>query len=554
MADIDTILKRQARMESERSNFDRLNDDVARLMLPRQADNFSTFGFNDRTNQGRGRQEKILDETALQSLDHGVSVFEGEVIPQGGMWQMLISDDDNLANNLNVRIWFERLTAKLFALRNSPRSGFASQTHESVASLLAFGTQGMWPDILRAPDGTAIGLSYRSEHIGQLFIDEDHRGVVDTIHRKFTLTHRQAAQKWRDHVPEIAAKGVRDGRADDSATYLHVIAPNRDYQAGRLDAKGKPIASCYIEPSQRQIFDEGGYRVMPLVVSRYEKSPTEIYGRSPGHSCLPAVRASQRIMADLVTAIEFAARPAMGAHDDLLDQIVRYSPGGMTYGAIDDRGNPLIKQLFENADIAPGLQLLEETRGVIRGAFFVDLYMARKEVKTHVSAQEIMQREAEKGVLLAPLKRQETEWFTPLADREIDLMNEMGLLDDMPDELREAGGGYLIRYDNPLGRARQANEASGYYQLLNGLAPVMQLKPELVDHFIERYPFEKVLPAMGKIHGVPASWEASDEDRAAARADREARGQAQQLLDAGAAAGGIAKDLGGAASGLSNAA
>jgi hypothetical protein len=58
------------------------------------------------------------------------------------------------------------------------------------------------------------------------------------------------------------------------------------------------------------------------------------------------------------------------------------------------------------------------------------------------------------------LKRQETEWFTPQTERELDLMNEMGMLDDMPPEVAEAGGLYQIIYDNPLATARKAGEAA----------------------------------------------------------------------------------------------
>jgi hypothetical protein len=552
--DVDTILKRQARMESERSNFERLWSDIGRLMLPRQADFLTSGSFNERMFQGRSRTEKVFDETAQLALDHGVSVFEGEVIPQGGQWQGLYCDVEELMNNLRVRQWFERKTNQLFSLRNSPRSGFANQTHESIASLFAFGTQGMWPDILRDATGRALGLSYRSEHIGQVYFDEDHRGVVDIIHRKFTLTHRQALQKWRNNPPAAAVKGERDKKLDESAAYLHVIEPNRDYEPGRGDAKGKAIYSCYIEVRGKERFDEGGYRVMPMIVSRYEKSPTETYGRSPAMSCLPAVRATQRMMADLVTAIEFAARPALAAHDDLLDQVVRYSPGGITFGALDDRGNPMIRQLFENADIASAKELLDETRDVINRAFFVDLYMAREEVKSHVSATEIMQREAEKGVLLSPLKRQEHEWFTPMAERELDLMAEMGLMADMPPELEEAGGAYIIRYDNPLNRARQANEAAGFYQMTAQMTPLMQLDKsgELAKQFFQKYPAAKVLAGLGRIHGVPASWEASEDEQAASEQATEDQQQLDQVLEAGDRASVIAKNLG--QSGLNDAA
>jgi hypothetical protein len=69
-------------------------------------------------------------------------------------------------------------------------------------------------------------------------------------------------------------------------------------------------------------------------------------------------------------------------------------------------------------------------------------------------------------MLLGPLKRQEGEWFTLQVERELDLMAEMGMLNDMPPEVREEGGLYQSEYDNPLAIARQAGEASSFYTLL----------------------------------------------------------------------------------------
>jgi hypothetical protein len=171
-----------------------------------------------------------------------------------------------------------------------------------------------------------------------------------------------------------------------------------------------------------------------------------------------------------------------------------FAPGGVSYGAIDDRGNPLIKQLFENPDISAGASHLAEVRSVIKRAFFEDLYIIRQELKSHVSASEQLLRDQQRGILLAPLKRQETEWFTPQTERELDLMAEMGMLDDMPPEVAEAGGLYQLIYDNPLATARMAGEASAFYTMLQGVSPIMQLNPEqTVPQFFREYPFERTV-------------------------------------------------------------
>jgi hypothetical protein len=554
MLNVDDIMREQGQMESARSGFDTLWQQAAELMFPRQAD-FVGVSSTNSLFQGQRRTDKILDEYAELALEHGVAVFEGEVIPQGSIWQRLIPRDDKLLQSQRVRVWYENLTNKLFALRNAYYSGFANQSHESACSLLAFGNQGTWVDtLIDRRTGRKLGLGYRSEHIGQLYIRENYWGVVDKVHRKFSLSHRQALQKWPDDPPECAAKAQRDRtNMETKAEYLHVLCPNTDYEAGRLDAKGKPIASAYVELSCRELFDTGGYRTMPLIYSRYEKAPTEEYGRGPGLTVLPAVMALQEMMADIMTATEFMARPALGAVEDMKDQVFFYEPGGVSFGAIDPRGNRLVAPILDNVDLAQPLVLQERTRQIVDRAFFADLYSVRDDEKTHVSATAVMDRAQQRGVLLAPLARQQPEWFTPMAERELDLAFEMGMLDDMPPEVREAGGLYQIVYENPLTRARQAEQAGGFYQMLNGVAPMMQADPTLYADFKRNYSFERVLKGLAFIHAVPSSWETSDEEKQQIDQATAAKAQAATLLDVGQQASEIAKNMG-QATGYANAA
>jgi hypothetical protein len=141
------------------------------------------------------------------------------------------------------------LADRLFALRNHPQSGFANQTHESVASLLSFGFQGTTVDKLFDESRRPVGLAYHSEHIGQLYVREDHNGTIETTHKKFNLTHRQALMKWGEKAPSKARQAADDvsgKKLEDSACYIHRISPNRAYDPDRIDYRGKPIYSCYL--------------------------------------------------------------------------------------------------------------------------------------------------------------------------------------------------------------------------------------------------------------------------------------------------------------------
>lgn len=546
MLDAAQIIRDQSAMETARAPFEQEWQDVAQLMLPSLATQLLSSAAPLSIPQ-RPRQERIYDETARQALKDGCSVFEGETIPQGSTWQPIKPADEDLLKQQHIALWFERLTAKVFKLRYAAQSGFVTSSNASIKNLLGFGLQGFWPDIRRNHERRPIGISYRAERAGQIYVRENDAGLVDTTHRKFTLSHRNALGKWPDNPPECAAKARRDGRGlDDEASYLHVIAPNPSYDAERIDWRGKPFYSCYVSLDDQQLFDEGGYRTRRLIVSRFEKDPGATYGRGPAMDILPAVKAAQEIMADLVTAIEFMARPVLGAHDDMLDQILNYSPGGVSYGAIDDRGNQLIKRLWEDPDIGPALQLQAEVRKLIERAFFQDLYMIREEVKSHVSAFERMKRDQQKGVLLTPFARQESEWWSPLLNVELDLMAEMGMLDDMPREVAESGGLFACEYDNPLNAARRSDAAAGFYGLLDGLSPLMQLDPQnTVQTFFEKYPFAKVLDGLAPIHRVPVAWESTKQERAAAAEEARALADKASLLEVGERASAIAKNLSG---------
>ncbi|MEC8179641.1 MAG: portal protein, partial [Pseudomonadota bacterium] len=269
----------------------------------------------------------------------------------------------------------------------------------------------------------------------------------------------------------------------------------------------------------------------------------------PAFSVLPAVRGAQQLIRDMILASELNAMPPLGAHTDMMDETVKYAAHQITYGAIDHRGNRKIIPLVEPSDMSGSMAILERLQGLIDRAFFVDMLQIRQDLKSHVTDSQLYQREEEKGILLSPLANQETEWLSVMLDREIDLMDEMGLLDDMPGEVAEAleGGMDLldVTYDNGLSRAQEAGAAAGYFRMLEQFAPVFQgdQTGEAWGKFTQKYPLEKVLDHMGRINGVPASWEADEDERAEAEAAALHRSKTQDLITALPAIGKSAKDL-----------
>lgn len=532
MLDAAAVIARQGLMESKRMPFDSKWQEAAELFLPRQAD----FPWDSRRTEGEDRSNQVMDEYGQDALDDGVSVAQGFVMPTGSLWQLLQAPEE-LKRYQHVREWFERKTLRLYALRLDPFSGYSGQVGESLASLMCFGNQAMKVElrtdpVIRRP----VGLKYRTEHIGGVWIEQDWQGIPFRFHQKIRWTAEQARQFFTEArlqaAPKVLAAALDPKKRGDEFEFLLCCEVNYDIDHGRMDWRGKPYMGGYISLTDKSYIQQGGWNSNPITYSRFYKSPSETYGRGPGTKVLPAMKAAQAIMLDIMVGAEMSLMPPLGAADDMQDQQIIYGAREITYGAIDHRGNPTVRKLFDIGDINPALAVQQRIEKVIDKAFFRNMLAMLQDLKSHVTDGQLADRRQEKGILLQPLSRQEEEWFTPMLNREIDLMAQLGEFDDMPHEVREAGGARGVKYDNPLNRMIRAEQASGYFRTLDKVTAVAQYKPEALDIFFTEFPLEKAVRGIAEIEAVPASWAATDAEKEKAQQDRISQEQAQQALAA----------------------
>lgn len=527
MLDAQEILVTQERMIGEVSCHVAQWEEVSDLILPRQSDFFS------QKSEGAQRANQIFDPYGTQALDDGVSVFVSQVMPQG--FQRIVAQEPELMKLRHVANWFEQKTERLNFYRNEHRSGFSHECAESAASLLAFGNQGMsvdlrWDDATRLP----VGLKYHSEHIGSLTIDESWQGTICRTHRKFQWTAKQAYGRWKDKL-QVAAKvyqaAMDTKKEGQKFEFIHVIMPNAAYDSRRDDAMGKPFISGYYSVEDKALIETGGYGSQRLTYSRLNKSPSEKYGRGRGVDVLPALAALQQINVDLMAGAELSAMPTLGAHEDMLDQQVIYGAREMIYGAVDSRGKPMIQKLFDVGDLNPALMIQQQLYAIIDKAFFRDQLMANKDMKSHVTDTQIYERMQEKGVLLQPLARQMSEWFSPMNDAEFECMAMLGDFDDMPGEVEESGGLKAILYDNPLTRSQKAEQVGGLFQLADKVAALAPFDPSAVKSFSQLLPSAKWIPHVADVLAVPSQLFATDAELAEAQAAEEQEKQIQQVVE-----------------------
>lgn len=550
MISAESVKANQARMETARSGYDGHWAEVARLVYP-EMDGFYGGGMAGWNRMNSPKRAEMHSPYAAQALEDGVSLFEGFVMPRGQRWQKL-ELDPYLMKSVRVQQWVEEKELLLFRLRHDPESGFIGAVHESAMSLYAFAAQSMWVDRRYSPvTGQPLGLSYEAEFIGELFVEWDASGNVMRVHRRFALTAQQARRKFGAATPAAVNKAL-DGhnkQPDQQFQFVHVIEPNTAFDPGRIDARGKPWeAAYYVEGSDDEVFLRGGYRTMPRIVSTFTRGLRDSWGFSPTMRVLPQIRLEQEITRDRVFGAELRLLPPLLSTDDELDGAIIEMRGlGITYGGLDDRGNPLLRTFLDAADSMDAEKLVMEARAAIDKAFGRDLLQINREMKTHISATRIQEELAEKGVLLAPLARQEAAWLAPMTVRELDLMADMGLFDDMPGEVAEyfaSEGAFGWKYDNQLTRMMQAQDSAAFLSLAEQVAGLAQFDNTVIDDFRREYPMDKVMRVLGTNAGVPASMKATDEEKAAFDQQKAAAAQQQQLLAALPAISDVAKNAG----------
>lgn len=522
------ILREHAQLAADRANWENLWSKVAQRILP-YSDQFNT----ERT-PGQQQGEYVFDSTASLALDRFVASVNDMLTPAGRRWQNLVPSDATLRDNPTVVAYLEQVRDILFSVRYSPRAGFANNNAEVYTSLGAFGTGCLFID-----EDKGKGLRYRHIHLGQIYVSENHQGVIDKVHRKFKYTARQALGAFGDKCPAVI-KQAAEKEPERQFEFIHCVQPNAERDTRRADHRGMQFSSYYVSCDAKQVIVMGGYRTMPYIVSRYSGSLNSPYGLSVAIKALPDILMLNEMEKTIMRAGHLAVQPPLLTTEDGALSSFRMTPGAINSGALSDQGTELYKPLQMGSSLPLGIELSDQKRQSINDAFLVTIFQILVEEQRQMTATEIMQRAAEKGALLGPpMGRLQTEHLCQSTVRELDLLSAAGVLPPMPNELMEAGGVYEIEYSSELARMQKAGDGVAIQRTLEALTPLAQIDPKVLGVFN----FEKTARELAKINGVPVAVLKTEEEMAQQEAGEAQAAQAAALLEAAPLAGKAAKDL-----------
>jgi hypothetical protein len=510
---VGEIFRDQEAMDSTKANWNWHWSQIAQQVLPRS----DYFNRQDQT-EGQKRTEHMFDSTAASACERAAAAMESEITPRTQRWHGLSLSDPSLAEDPKWDRWLEQVVDIMFKARYSPYANFASQASESYMSLMAFGTQAMLVD-----EVVGKHLRYKSIHLSEICIAENHVGLIDKVHRKFTLTARQAVQKFGiDMLPDSIAR-VAEKEPERTFEFIHAVKPNDD---GDKDAKGMAFCSYYVACEGRKIVMAGGYRTMPYAVSRNVTSPKEIYGRSPAMTALADIRMLNEMEKTTIRAGHRAVDPPLLLSEDGALQAFSVRPNALNYGGVDSNGRPTVIPLQTGANLPLSFDMSEQKRKSINDIFYLTLFQILVQ-NPQMTATEAMLRAQEKGALLAPVMgRQQSEFLGPLISRELDILTHAGQLPPPPAPLHEVD--MDIEYTSPLVRAQRSGEGVAIMNTLNAVLPFAQIDQKV----LKRFNFDEIPVVLAEINGMPSKLLYTDEEMDAINAQEATAQQAQAAVAA----------------------
>ena len=527
-----TVTEEFNAITATRYNFENLWEDTTSLIMPEYR---GTIRTNSVWTPGIYRGELQYDSNAPMALNKFTSIVDSLVTPRGQKYHAIVPEDDQLLKSRRVMEYCEQVTNMLFRYRYRTRANFASQNSMNFRMSGVFGNCSMFID--KIDNHGEKGFMYKSLPIGEIYFAENHQGITDKMVRPMWYTGRQICQKWPKTVPSEFEQKCKQLKsfAETYFRVYHMVRPRADYNPGMITERGQKFESIYVLECEKIVLQRGGYRVFPYANHRYVQEPGEVFGRGPAMLILSTIKTINAQKKAMLKQAHRTLDPVLLAHDDGVIDDFSLRPGSVNRGGVNADGKPLVHTL-PTGNIQVGHESMALEKAIIDDAFLVDMFNILRE-RPQMTATEVIELTKEKGYLMAPiLGRYHTEYLEPMVERELDLLDQMGLLPEMPPELTEQGGfEYALRFDSPLSRASRAEEVSGVMSSISATLEIVNATQDPSP--LDRFDMDKIVPAIANIQGVPIDWIRSDDAVAAIRKQRaEAQERAAQADEAPGAA------------------
>ncbi len=427
---------------------------------------------------GRPRQTRIFDATFQHSADELAAALQALLVNAAARWMVVRPEDRSLLDNDEIAAWYEFVTERTFGFFNHPEANFASQIHEVLLDIVAFGTGVLWVD--RNPK---TGIWFSARPLGEIFVTENMQGRVDTVYRKFFMTAKQAVEQWGEKAGEDINKAYREPSGklyNASWEFCHAVLPRPDTISFDLSPQSLPIASYYINVKEKHIVSESGFPEMPYMVARWSKDAGELYGRGPGYNALPDAKMLNRMARTLLISAEKAAAPVLLVEDDGVLSPTRTHPDSvMVVRSGTSRSDP-VRYLENRSRPDISQERYQSTRQQVRDHFHGELLRGALD-DPRMTATQVLELAARTAQRIGPMIfRMQTELLEPLVERVFGLGLRSGAYDPVPEALQ--GTQTRVEYVSPAALAQLNADVQNLMGIANTAMQWSQVAPDVLDN------------------------------------------------------------------------
>lgn len=432
-------------------------------------------------NRGTQKNQNILDVTPIKARRTLTAGLMGGLTSPARPWFRLTVPDHETAELAAVRAWFDDCADRMRMVFNSSNLyNVLPLVYDEVA---VFGTACAVMVFDREDVIRLIPMT-----IGEYWIASNYRGRVDTLCRRFMKSYRQINEEWPKHgdtAIETKAKSSTEG--DSEIAIIHLIEPNKDYDASRADAKGKKYRSVYYKDgaSAGEILHESGFDEWNVLAPRWSTVGNDVWGRGPGHEALPDVKSLTVFTKRLHNAIDKHVNPPMGAHISLRGQPSSVLPGALNFFATNEKGAGMWPLMQTQPGSIEQIRIqIADTRRSIESIFFADMFLmiSQMEGVQPRNTMEISVRKEEKMLMLGPvLEGLHDELLNPLIQWTFTVMQQHNLFKEPPEELH----GYPLEVEliSVLAQAQKAADLGAIERVAGFVGSLASTNPEILDKF-----------------------------------------------------------------------
>lgn len=467
--------RRYSALLTERSTWDAHWREISDYLLPRSGRFLTT-----ERNKGTKRHNLIYDSSATKALRVlGAGMQSGATSP-ARPWFRLGTNDSDLMEYAPVKVWLSQCTSIMLSIFS--KSNTYRTLHQLYEELGAFGT-----GATVMLDDFDTGIHHYPMTIGEYCLSLDYKGRVNTLYHEYERKVWEVVEEFGLENCSLTVRNHYDnGNYDIPVLLCHFIEPRPpgERKAGSPLAKHMAFRSCTYERGQPgdKLLRDSGMRFFRGLAPRWQLTPGDTYGSSPGMEALGDIKQLQHQQLRKAEGIDYQTKPPLQVPLSAKNQDVNRLPGGVSFIDMAGVGSG-VKSLFESrVDLSHLLADIQDVRQRVREVFYTDMFLmiSASQYDNRRTATEVAELHEEKLLMLGPvLERLHNELLDPKTSMVFSRALETGTLPPPPEELQ--GQEINVEYVSVLAQAQRAVSTGGVDRFVMNLGQLATMKPEVMD-------------------------------------------------------------------------